>query len=101
MSIDMEKKQRRQFTPEFKEEAVRLVRQGLKASQVARDLDISPKSLSSWVQRAKIDAGEGPPGALTSAEREEMTRLRRELQTVRMERDFLKKAAAFFAKESK
>ncbi len=51
-------------------------------------------------QRAEIDAGKGPPGALTTVEREELTRLRREVKRLQMERDILKAAATFFAKES-
>ncbi len=68
-------------------------------SQVARELDLSTSVLRSWVKQADIDAGTGPDGALTTDEREELRRLRRENRRLEMERDFLKKAAAFFAKE--
>ena len=91
---------RRTFTPEQKAEAVRLVRETGNVSQVARDLDVGRSSLIQWVQQAEIDAGEGPAGALTTEERNELARLKRENRTLRMERDFLKKAAAFFAKET-
>ena len=61
---------------------------------------LTESAVRAWVRQAGIDAGGGPAGALTTAEREELGRLRRELRTVRMERDILKKATAFFAKES-
>jgi len=97
----MAKKKRRAFTPEFKAETVRLCRVGNRSiGQVARDLDLTETAVRKWVSRAEIDAGNGPPGALTTAEREELTRLRRENKRLLMEREILKKAAAFFAKES-
>lgn len=93
----MAKKKRRTYTPEFRAEAVALAEQeGVTQSQVARDLGISQSLLSKWVQNAKVAA---LPGALTVAEREEMRRLKRENAILRQERDILKKAAAFFAKE--
>ena len=95
----MPRRQRRQYTPEQKADAVRLVRQVGNLSQVARDLGLTVSVLHRWVQQADIDAGQGAQGALTSDEREELRRLRRENRTLEMERDFLKKAAAFFAKE--
>ena len=92
---------RRKFTPEFKAEAVKLVRaSGKSICAVARELDLTANSLRDWVLKADIDNGRGPAGALTTSEREEVVKLRRELRHVTMERDFLKKAAAFFAKES-
>jgi transposase len=95
------RRQRRNFTDEFKAGAVRLViEEGRTIAEVARNLDLTPNSLGEWVRRARADAGKGPPGALTSSEREELVRLRRELRQAKMERDILKKAAAFFAKES-
>jgi transposase len=97
----MAKRKRRSFTPEFKAEAVRLVlEEGMSIGQVARDLDLTPSSLGNWVRQAKVDAGKGPPGALTSEELDELRRLRKENRQLRTERDILKKAAAFFAKES-
>jgi transposase len=96
---DMPRRQRRQYTPEQKADAVRMVRQVGNLSQVARDLGLTVSVLHRWVQQADIDAGQGAQGALTSDEREELRRLRRENRTLEMERDFLKKAAAFFAKE--
>jgi transposase len=97
----MAKRKRRAFTTEFKAEAVRLVREsGKSVPTVARDLDLTETALRSWVRQAEIDAGRGAPGGLTSEEREELGRLRRETRTLRMERDILQKATAFFAKES-
>jgi transposase len=96
---DMAKRNRRHFTAEQKADAVRMVREVGSLAQVARDLDVSENSLRRWCKQAEIDEGSGPEGALTSEEREELRRLRRENRTLQMERDFLKKAAAFFAKD--
>ncbi len=98
----MAKRQRRAFTKEFKADAVRLVREGGQGvSRVARDLDLTETALREWVKRAEIDAGEGPTDALTTAERAELSQLRRDVKRLEMEREILKKATAFFAKESK
>jgi transposase len=92
---------RRQHSEEFKAGAVRLVLEEERSiTSVAKDLDVQPSVLSSWVLQARADAGSGPPGALTSSEKEELARLRKENRILKMERDILKKAAAFFAKES-
>jgi len=97
----MAKRKRRSFTAEFKAEAVRLCKVGDRTvGQVAKDLDLTETALREWVKRADIDAGNGPPDALTTSEREELQRLRRENKRLQMEREILKKAAAFFAKES-
>src|SRR5688572_11048412 len=96
---DMPKRNRRKYTPEQKADAVRMVHEVGNLSQVARDLDLTASSLRNWVKQAEIDAGRGPEGALTSEEREELRRLRRQVHTLEMERDFAKKAAAFFAKD--
>ena len=95
----MAKRKRRRFTDEQKTDAVRLVRQVGSVPQVASDLDLTETALRHWVKQAEIDKGRGPEGALTTEEKEELRRLRRENRTLKMERDFLKKAAAFFAKE--
>ena len=96
----MERRKRRSFTEEFKAEAVRLVREGAKSlPQLAQDLDLTESALRQWVQKADEAEGKGAPGALSQAEREELVHLRRENRQLLMERDFLKKAAAFFAKE--
>jgi transposase-like protein len=94
-------RKRRKFTAEFKAEAVGLCKVGDRSiGRVARDLDLTEGALREWVKRTDIDAGKGPPGALTTAEREELMRLRRENKRLQMEREILKKAAAFFAKEN-
>ncbi len=102
--MDGEKKQkraRRSFSDEFKAGAVRLVlKEGKSKAAVARDLDLIPSALGKWVEQAQIDAGKGPSGALTTEEKEELTKLRRENRELRLEREILKKAAAFFAKEN-
>jgi transposase len=97
-----ERRPRRTFTAEFREGAVALVLdEGKSISQVARDLDLTHSGLSEWVKQARADRGIGKPGALTTSEKEELARLRKENRELRMEREILKKAAAFFAKESK
>jgi transposase len=68
---------------------------------VARDLDLTESSLRNWVERARADRGKGKPGALTTAEREELARLRKENRILLEERDILKKATAFFAKQNR
>ncbi len=97
----MARRIRRQFTAEQKREAVELVNRVGNVSEVARDLDISRSLLGRWVKQAQVDAGNGTDGALTSAEKERLRQLERENRTLRMERDFLKKAAAFFAEDGK
>ena len=94
------KRSRRTFTEEFKAGAVRLLlAEGESVGAAARDLDLTESSLRNWVERARADRGKGKPGMLTTAEREELGRLRRHVRELRMERDVLKKAAAFFAKD--
>ena len=97
----MARRRRRKFTAEFKAEAVRLCKVGDRSiGKVADDLDLTETALREWVKRAEIDAGDGLAGALTTTEREELQRLRRENKRLQMEREILKKAAAFFAKEN-
>jgi transposase len=91
---------RRSFTPEFKAGAVRLVlEEGKMVADVARDLDLVPSSLHNGVDQARADRSGGQTG-LTTDERQELARLRKENRELKMERELLKKAAAFFAKES-
>ena len=95
-------RKRRTFTDEFKAEAVALVLdRGLTKSQVAEDLDLTRSSLRNWVRQAEIDRGQGRPEDLSSSEKEELQRLRKENRVLREEREILKKAAAFFAKENR
>ena len=97
----MSRKKRPVYTSEFKAEAAQLARTGGKSvGESARDIGVSETALRRWMAQAAVDAGGGPAGALTTEERQELMRLRRELRQVRMERDFLKKAASFFARES-
>ncbi len=87
------------YSLEFRREAVRLLRSsGRSVPQLARELGCSPQSLRNWSRQVDVD--EGKAAGLMSDEREELRRLRRELRTVTEEREILKKAAAFFAKDS-
>ncbi|MFI6063559.1 transposase [Streptomyces sp. NPDC051286] len=91
----------KRYTSEFKRDAVALVRSsGRNVTEVARELGVSPEGLRGWVKQAKTDRGEGVPGALTTAEKEELQRLRRENREQQQTIEILKKAAAFFAKET-
>jgi transposase len=93
-------RRRRAFTPEFKAEAVRLATQpGRSIRQVAKELDLSESCLSDWVKQAKVNQRSSSTGPLTTDERAELAQLRRELRAAQEERDFLKKAAAYFAKD--
>lgn len=87
------------YPPDFRAEAVQLARSsGTPLAQVARDLGVNPETLRLWVKQADIDAGRR--AGLTTEERQELGRLRRENRILREEREILKKAAAFFAQES-
>jgi transposase-like protein len=101
MSKGEKKRVRRTHTREFKAETVKLVRSGGRnASQVARELGLADSLVRAWVAQAEVDAGRGPAGALTTAEKEELSHLRKEVKVLRMEREILKQAATFFAKEN-
>ena len=90
---------RRSFTPEFKAQTIELVRPGGKSvAEVCRDLDLTETAVRRWIAQAEIDAGRRD--GLTTAEREELAQLRREVRVLRQERDILAKATAFFAKET-
>jgi transposase-like protein len=94
-------KRRRKFSLEFKAEVADLVlRHNRTVGDVCREMDLVESVVRRWVQQAQVDRGEGPDGAVSTVEREELTRLRREVRRLQMERDILKKATAFFAKES-
>ena len=89
---------RRRFDDDFKTQAVRLVLdEGKSVGRVARDLDLTETALREWVKRAQADRTQGRTG-LTTSEREELARLRKENRELRTDREILKKAAAFFAK---
>ena len=95
----MTTRRRRSFTPEFKAQTVDLVRtSGKPIAEVCRDLDLTETAVRRWVAQAEIDAGRRE--GLTTAEREELTQLRKEVRVLRQERDILAKATAFFAKEA-
>ena len=99
MADPKSRRPRRRFTEEFKQQAVRLVLdEGKSVGSVARDLDLTETALREWVNRARADRTHGKTG-LTTAEREELARLRKENRILREEREILKKAAAFFANE--
>lgn len=92
---------RRQFTEEFKAGAVRLViEEGKSVGAVARELDLTASALSLWVRQVQAEQSQGKSGLLKE-EREELVRLRKALRIAEEERDILKKATAFFAKQSR
>ena len=94
----------RKYPPEFREQAVELVKASDKTvAEVARDLGINDTTLGNWVRADQAERGVPDASGLlplTAAERAELTRLRREVSKLKMEREILKKAAAFFATES-
>jgi transposase len=95
------KKRLHKFNDEFKEEAVRLVLESDKSvRQIAFDLGVSPSTLNNWVRMERFRQGVRTENGLTTEEQRELKRLRKENEQLRMERDILKKAAAFFAKEN-
>ncbi len=90
---------RKPYPPEFRDEAVRLsLRRGDRWKEVAEELGVSAETLRLWRKQAAVDAGQAD--GLTSAEQEELRRLRRQLRVVEEERDILKRAVAFFARET-
>jgi transposase len=94
--------QRRKFSREFKLEAVKLVRErGVSVAQAARDLDVHANVLRKWVRDHEVDPGSAFPGhGVMKPAQQEIERLRRELVRMKAERDILKKAAAYFARDS-
>ena len=101
-SIKKTRRPRRKFTREFKADVVRLCQAGEKIRDVSKRLDLTETAVRSWVQAATGSEGNvgSASNVLRADEREELERLRRELKRVTMERDILKKATAFFAKEN-
>ena len=101
-TMGRKKRPRRSFTPAFKAEVVELVRQpGQTAAGVARDLDLTETAVREWVRQAERDAGTRGDGGLTSTERQELSALRRENQRLRQDVEILKRATAFFVKETR
>ena len=101
MDLDKGKRSRRSFTDEFKVGAVKLVLdEGKTVAQVARELDLTESALRNWVKQAQADRTKGKTG-LTTAEREELAKLRKENRELKMEREILKQAAVFFAKHQR
>lgn len=99
MAADKKRRKRRTFSDEFKADVVRMCR-AESIVDVSRRMGLLEKSVRLWVKQAEIDAGNGPPEALTTADKDEIRRLQRELKRVTEERDILKKATAFFAREN-
>ena len=94
------RRDRRSYTPEFKSEIVDRCRAGDRSiAEVARDFDLTESAVRRWVAQAEIDVGERP--GLSSEEREELSRLRRENKRLQADVDLLKRATAFFAKETR
>ena len=90
---------RQPYTAEFRQQMVELVRSGRSPGQLAREFEPTEQTIRNWVDRADADEG-WRPGALTSVEREELRRLRKENRQLKREREILSKAAAWFARES-
>ena len=94
-----EKRKRRKYTEDFKREAVALVtEQGYSVAEAARSLEVGENQIRRWRQKLEQESAEGE---LTATEREELERLRKEIRQLRMEKEILKKASAYFAKEMK
>ena len=99
-NMSRQNRKRRKFTAEYKAEVVRLCQQpGKTPNGVAIELGLTPSAVMGWVKQATVDAGGGGVGALTTSEREELAALRKENRQLRQEREILKRATAFFAKE--
>jgi transposase len=96
----MERRQRRSFSDELKARTVELIESsGKSIPQVCRELDLTETAVRRWVAQAQVDSGQRE--GITSEERQELARLRRENRVLREEREILKKAAAFFAQETR
>ena len=95
------RRERRKFTAEYKADVVALCERGDRSiGQVARDLGLTETAVRAWVRQAKVERGDAPSESLSTTEREELQRLRREVRQLREDRAILVKAAAFFAKEN-
>ena len=94
------KRKRRAFTAEYKADVVAMYRTTDKSvNEIAKELDLTPSAVQRWVTQAEVDAGQRE--GLTTSEREELAYLRKENRVLREERDILKRATAFFAKETR
>ena len=87
------------YPPEFRRQMVELVRSGRRPEELAREFEPTAQSIWNWVRQAELDGGTRKDGDVTSPEREELTKLRRENHRLRQERDILAKVAAPFARE--
>jgi transposase len=98
--VDIARRKRRSFTAEFKAEAVKKVlNDGLTVAEVAEELELTESGLREWVKKAKASQERMATGGSSDAEREELVRLRKEVKTLREDREILKRAATFFTKE--
>jgi len=96
-----QRRSRRRFTPEFKTDVVKLCQSGAESvTAVSRRLDLTPSAVREWVLRAEAVAAAGPGSTLTASEQQELRELRKQVKLLKMEREILKKAATFFAKEN-
>ena len=95
----MPQRHRQPYPPEFRRQMIELVRAGRDPEQLAREFEPTAQSIRNWVAQAERDPGDGN-GGLTTAEREELKRLRRENRQLGLEREILSKAAAWFARET-
>ena len=101
-SMGKKPRRRRSFTPEFKAEIVDLCQRGDRsAGQVAKDFDLTETAVREWVKQAERDTGTRGDGGLTSTEQQELAQLRRENRRLREDVEILKRATAFFAKETR
>jgi len=101
-SMGKKPRRRRSFTPEFKAEIVELCERGDRSvGQVSKDFDLTETAVREWVRQAERDSGEREDGGLTSTERQELAQLRRENRRLREDVEILKRATAFFAKETR
>jgi len=101
-SMGRKPRRRRSFTPEFKAEIVELCQRGDRSvGQVAKDFDLTETAVRDWVKQAGRDSGARQDGGLTTAERKELAELRRDNRRLREDVEILKRATAFFAKETR
>lgn len=101
MSKNKQKRQRRKYSTEYKAEVVRVCRDSGKSPEtIGKELGLGGSLVRNWVNQAKVDAGGGGKGALTTTERDELAELRKEVRHLRQEREILKRATVCFVKEA-